>query len=306
MAVIIGSARSDERGKLSGGKAGDQTGKEVCTRSYYIHSKGWYAFRPKSIAVANAIAEAMKQAVDNPYIGYDQNERLGTMTALKKYGSLKKIAEPVECDCSALVRACIYQATNIDVGNFRTINEPTILANSGLFEDKISVKSSTVLYNGDILVTKTKGHTVVVVSGNPRVAKPTSINKIDTVKEVQNWANTNYKFKLVVDGDYGSKTKAALVKILQTELNNICNSKLSVDGVFGKKTKSACPVLKNGTKNDIVSVLQALLICNGVDNVCIDGNYGSDTTSAVKAYQKKNRLLADGKAGKNTFAKLCI
>lgn len=36
--------------------------------------------------------------------------------------------------------------------------------------EPITVKSGTKLCNGDILVTKTKGHTVVVISGNPRQA----------------------------------------------------------------------------------------------------------------------------------------
>ena len=45
-----------------------------------------------------------------------------------------------------------------------------MLAKTGRFEDKVSVTASTVLYNGDVLVTKSKGHTVVVVSGNPRTA----------------------------------------------------------------------------------------------------------------------------------------
>lgn len=39
MTLIIGSARIDENGNLKNGKAGDQTGKEVCTQSYYMHKK---------------------------------------------------------------------------------------------------------------------------------------------------------------------------------------------------------------------------------------------------------------------------
>ena len=60
MAITIGHASIDERGKINGGSSGDQTGKEVCTRSYYMHSKGWYLLRPKSIEHADAIAEAAK------------------------------------------------------------------------------------------------------------------------------------------------------------------------------------------------------------------------------------------------------
>ena len=39
---------------------------------------------------------------------------------------------------------------------------------TGQFMEPIAVTSKTELFNGDVLVTKTKGHTVVVVSGNPR------------------------------------------------------------------------------------------------------------------------------------------
>ena len=39
MTIKIGSARIDERGKASGGSAGDQSGKEVSTQNYYKHSK---------------------------------------------------------------------------------------------------------------------------------------------------------------------------------------------------------------------------------------------------------------------------
>ena len=305
MALIIGHASQDERAKFSGGKAGDQTGKEVCTRSYYMHTKGWYALRPKSVAHANAIAKAMKQATNNPNIGYDQSGRLGIMSALKKYGSLERIAIKTECDCSSLIRACIYQATGVDVGNFNTGNEATVLVNSGLFQKKISVTSSTTLYNGDVLVTKTKAHTVAVVSGRARSSTTTTTSRIDTVKEVQNWANKNNNSGLSVDGGYGDKTKKALVKILQKELNQTYGAKLSVDGVFGQKTKEACPTLKSGSKNDVVGVLQAFLICNGHTSAYLDKDYGNATVSAVKAYQKKKGLEADGIAGKNTFAKLC-
>ena len=130
-------------------------------------------------------------------------------------------------------------------------------------------------------------------------------NRIDTVKEVQTWANTNYKSGLTVDGIYGKKTKKALIKILQTEINQTYNAKLVVDGIWGEKTRAACPTLKNGSKNDVVGVLQAMLICNGYTEVYLDKIYGSVTKSSVKSYQKKQGIVDDGAAGKNTFAELC-
>lgn len=136
------------------------------------------------------------------------------------------------------------------------------------------------------------------------VAKPTT-NRIDTVAEVQKWANTNYKSGLAVDGIYGAKTKKALVKILQTEINQTYRGMLDVDGIWGAKTRAACPELGRGSKNDVVKVLQALLVCNGYPKAYVDGDYGSGTYDATKSYQRKKGLAVDGIAGKNTFAKLC-
>lgn len=167
MAIKVGSARIDENGKLTGGKSGDQTGNEVSTQDYYMHSKGWYLLRPKDISVANAIAGSMQAACDNDNIGYCQGHRTTVITQLQKYGSMAAITENTEADCSSLVRGCCIEA-GFDPGNFNTANEAACLEKTGKFEKKVAVTSSTSLYNGDVLVTKTKGHTVVVVSGNPR------------------------------------------------------------------------------------------------------------------------------------------
>ena len=168
MSIVFGSARIDENGNISGGAAGDQTGSEVSTQAYYMHSKGWYCLRPKDATVASKIATAMQQACSNNHIGYDQNQRNTCWSKLKKYGSLGAIAENCETDCSALVRCCIYQATGRDVGDMYTGNLASNLENSGLFNSRFSVSSEADLYNGDVLVTKSTGHTVVVVSGRAR------------------------------------------------------------------------------------------------------------------------------------------
>ena len=160
MAVIIGSARHDEHGNCySGGKAGDQTGQEVSTQNFYIHSKGWNVLRAKDNKVAEKLAEAMQIACGNKNIGYDQSERYGII----KHGINTKVK--TECDCSSLVRACIIYASGKDVGDFNTSNERSVILKSGLFKDVGSYKQGDTLCNGDILVTRTKGHTAIVVSG---------------------------------------------------------------------------------------------------------------------------------------------
>ena len=167
MAIMFGSARIDENGNISGGRAGDQTGNEVSMQGYYMHAKGWYALRPKSADVAAKMATSMINACNNNNIGYDQSNR-NVVSMIKKYGSTKAIAEKCETDCGNQVRGCILEATGKDVGDFYTGNEASVLEASGLFEKRFSVSSSNQLYNGDVLVTKSKGHTVIVVSGRPR------------------------------------------------------------------------------------------------------------------------------------------
>lgn len=197
--IYVGSARIGERGKYSGGTVGDQkqisstndTVGEVSMQTFYVHSKGWYIFRPKDVSVANAIASAMITACNNKNLGYDQSNRLGVI----KYGV--DTTTKTECDCSALVRACIIKATGKDVGNFTTATETTYLANSGLFENKIAYvnQSTTPVYNGDILVTKTSGHTVIVVSGNPRSIASIAPNAISHTQATENgWVQSNGKW----------------------------------------------------------------------------------------------------------------
>lgn len=57
----------------------------------------------------------------------------------------------------------------------------------------------------------------------------------------------------------------------------------------------AFTTIKKGSKGDMVKALQYVI------GVKADGIFGSDTKTAVKNYQKKNGLTADGEAGKKTF-----
>ena len=171
MAIMVSSARSDERGRYSGGKPGDQKQKsktndtrgEVSMQTMYTHRKGWYILRPKKVSHADAIADGGTRAANNPNIGYSQSDRLGVV----KHGISTKVK--TNADCSSLVRQAVKEATGKDPGNFTTANEAKVLVATGLFTKITYVnQSKTPVYNGDILVTKTKGHTVIVVSGKPR------------------------------------------------------------------------------------------------------------------------------------------
>lgn len=183
MAVKIGSARIDENGNAKGGKAGDQTGKEVSTQSWYKHSKGWRVFRAKNSACAEKIAWDMQAACDNKNIGYDQGQRNTLYNVAKEFGfNCKEVNKKCETDCSALVRVCCAYA-GIMLPNFRTTTEPSILLNSGYFiemKGKQYTDSSDYLMRGDILCTKTQGHTVIVLTDGSKV-KPIPPTDPETV-----------------------------------------------------------------------------------------------------------------------------
>jgi len=70
MAVLIGHASSDECGKYSGGCAGDQTGKEVCTRDWYKRPWNVILIHPDA-KIREKLASAMEAACKNDNIGYD-------------------------------------------------------------------------------------------------------------------------------------------------------------------------------------------------------------------------------------------
>ena len=166
--VRIGHASIDENERIKNGSAGDQSGREVCIRNWYCHSKGWVVLRCKDEDVRKRIAEAMEKACNNDRIGYDQNQRDSLFQNVKNCGfDPAKTTKAVETDCSALVRVCIAYAFGRDVaGNIRTVSEPDALVKTGLFEKLTGEKfyaSSDFLLRGDILCTPVSGHTVVVL-----------------------------------------------------------------------------------------------------------------------------------------------
>ena len=232
--VTVGSARIDERGNANWGKAGDQTNKEVATEPYYKHRLGWYMLRSKDATIARKIGLAMVEACLNNNIGYDQSERYGIINCLEKYGRIAKINEPTEADCSSLVRACCIQA-GILVGDFNTASEVAVLERTGAFQKAVIVTNDTKLCQGDILVTMSKGHTVVVTEGYPREGekpptKPSAKPKPDkaagkakkSIEEVASeiiagkWGNNpERKEKLIKAGYVPAEVQAVVNKLLK-------------------------------------------------------------------------------------------
>ena len=258
MAVKIGHASISETGKISGGKAGDQNGREVFTRSWYKHSKGWYVLRCKNTAMRCMIAEAMEKACANNDIGYDQGENQTLWNNIKDKGfDPAKTTKKVETDCARLVRVCCQYAcekvgNGVTIPDFYTATEASVLVKTGLFEkltaDKYC-KRDNFLLRGDILVTRTKGHTVVILSNGDKTGV------IDEPEKVY---------------------------------------------ALGERT------LRNGCEGDDVKGLQQYLIQLGHN--CGDwganGDFDDATEIAVREFQKKNNITADGIYGPKTHEAL--
>lgn len=246
-AVVVMGLSIDERGKARGGKAGDQNGQEATKKPWYRHPKGWYVLRPIDRKDAEIIASTMEDIVDNNHIGYDQGQRNTLLDAGRKVNwDFSLIDYNVEGDCSKGVQGCCF-AAGIQAGKwndgFRTGNMIGTMMATGRFvkltQDKYC-KTSVNLMRGDILVTRTSGHTVVVRDNGSSV-----------------------KFALG-DRPLSKGASGPDVVELQTALKTLGYGKLL--GRWGEE--------KDG----------------------IDGDYGSDTIYAVKAFEKDRKLPIDGLA----------
>lgn len=223
--IYIGSARIDERGKASGGAAGDQTGKEIAEQKFYVHKKGWVVLRLINEALRPKLAEAMIRACNNNNIGYDQNERGGVI----KNGTKSPVK--TEADCSSLVRECVREVTGTDPGNFTTINMKSALLKTNLFKVVIGTDYDEFLEVGDVLVTRTKGHTAIVTRIDGEIDKPEVIKigaKGPKVRDIQKKL-CDEGFPVMIDGAYGPNTYCAVIAYQGLH-------SLKKDGIVGPKT----------------------------------------------------------------------
>ena len=124
-------------------------------------------------------------------------------------------------------------------------------------------------------------------------------SKSQHVKQMQELLN-GVGFTIKIDGDFGKISEDA---IKQFQFNNGLKS----DGIVGEitweallKEQPGINVLKPGDKNDNVKLAQQFLLKLGY-KVSIDGDFGKQTRKAVKKFQKKAGLKADGVIGPKTW-----
>jgi len=183
MAVKIGHASIDERGKVSGGKVGDQTGKEICVRDWY--KKPWNVMLICTDAkIADKAANYMEAICKNDAYGYDQSQRTTGYESIKKNGIAKGKGE---FDCSSLVASC-YKLAGLDVNvNCTTSNLRKALLATGKFkayEDTAHVNTSAYAKRGAIYLSE--GHHVVMALTEGSKSKPKVDSKADSKADDKN------------------------------------------------------------------------------------------------------------------------
>lgn len=171
----IAHASIDENGRASGGMAGDQTGYEVCVRSWY--SSPWdVVLRPKSIVIADKMAIFAQVVCESNKVGYDQGNRNSLHDECLRVNYNPYILPPCETDCSEFMTVCA-EAAGIDMfssymymgnGKYNAPVTSTMVkgfTGTGYFTalyDKKYTSSFNYLRRGDILV-RTSGHTAMAL-----------------------------------------------------------------------------------------------------------------------------------------------
>ena len=171
MAVTICHASIDEHGSAINGAAGDQTKKEVCSRSWY--RKPWgIMLRYKDENIAKQAAIIAKKLADSNLVGYDQNQRNTLYQALKKndFNVDKYIKSGVktETDCSAFLYAvycCVIPSMRADENAPTTSTMKTKYLHNGftVYTESKYTSSDAKLKIGDVL-DKPGSHAVMVIS----------------------------------------------------------------------------------------------------------------------------------------------
>lgn len=270
MGVRFGHASVSENGSINGAK-GDSTKKEVCVRTWYKGPWDFMAIHPDAV-VREKHACAVEAACANDNIGYGQGDRNSLNTEAKPVGyDLAKITNKCNCDCSSLqnVAAKASGAKGVTYASngwtTRTMKAKLKAAGYIIIEDETYLTSSAYCIRG-AMYCREGYHTVCGLDNGSK-----------------------YKKTL----ERAGLTDTSAVKMESTTKNKeVCTVELTV--------------LKKGAKGDSVKALQTLLIGYGYScgKYGADGDFGSATLKAVKAYQKANCLTVDGEVGPATWGKL--
>lgn len=264
--VRIGHASLSEKGTIYGA-VGDQTGREVHTRSWY--DKGWHCvLRPISAEAAEKSARLCEAVCANDNVGYSQSSSAVTgRNSLRRelmehdwdVGDIGKCC----CDCSSFMAVCAEYAGVNMAPQYTSGNAPATstmrskFAKTGAYKvltDSKYRKSPDLLRRGDILL-REGSHTAMVLT--------------DGAKAGGERPETPYKLgdRLLRNGSEGAdvqELQAMLIKLAEKQ-----NDTSYLVGSYGT-----------------------------------NGDFGDSTESAVRAFQRDYALSIDGIVGAKTLDRL--
>lgn len=184
---MIAQASKDERGRYTGGQAGDQSGTEVYVRSWY--NRPWdMVIRPKEQALGNRIAVVARRICECPQVGYDQGQRTDLYRECSRIGwDLDRLYEiqPCECDCSSLIAVVMGFCGIMIDRNVWTGSMESAIMGTGLFyalADAAYTQSDKRLRAGDILLNR-KHHAAINLDNGPDVTVAVCYSAVVNVKE---------------------------------------------------------------------------------------------------------------------------
>lgn len=263
---MIANSGHDERGKYTGGKAGDQTGAEWQIRTWY--NRPWNCvLRHPDKNVREQIAKLAKAAANNNKIGYNQAKRLTFWYALQAVDyDPAKITVACDSDCSAGVSA-IVKAVGFIVGN-QKLKDVSITNWTGSMKPNFRAAGFEVLTASKYLTSD-----AYLIPGDILL-------------------NTSHH--TCINLDYGSKVSAPKPVKEDKPQNSVLKS-------YSGTYPSVLPNLKRGSKGTQVKRLQEYLNWFGGYGLAVDGDFGSKTQSAVKDFQKRTGLEVDGIFGSKSL-----
>ena len=252
----ISNSGSDENGATHGGTAGDQTGKEWRLRSWY--NRPWtVVLRYPDINVGTLIAQLSIDAALNNKIGYDQYQRDSFWKECKKVGYLPgKIATACEEDCTAGINGLVHCAAYLlDIPAMKAIPETGIR------------------------------------SGNMRSAFKKAGFEVLTDSKYLTGYNYLLPGDILLYENHHAATNVTKGKSVSYTYNDV------IDNLGAFKGGNAVDGLRRGDEGEDVRAMQRALLLWNPD--CLpkwgaDGDFGSETETALKAFQTSAGLTPTG------------
>lgn len=305
MEKYIAHASIDENGKISGGNAGDQTGKEVCIRTWYNKNYG-HVLRIEDEMVRIQFANNMIDIAKNNKIGYDQNQRNTLLTQAKNVGfDFSKITVSCECDCSSAITIALLAAIFVILGKEAYEKAYAILVISG------NCATTRTLRNR---MKKLDMISVSVYTSNSYTRKTTNAIYGDIyLKEgshVVAYIETGEKKEVNRSVENGNEINNKNISILEWQKAAIADGfsfpKYGADGEWGNECETIAKkaIVKKRLTYKYPNLTKIVQKAVGMADAEIDGKCGKKTEDAIITYQIVNKLYADGHVGISTWKSL--